>query len=337
MIKVGFIGLGNMGMPMALNLHKSKKIDLLGYDVSQKTIQKFKSKKAKATNSLKELINFSDIIISCVPGPKQIKLLSVGKNKIIDQLDKNKVWIDCSTNSLSCFNFLKKKLKRKINQFVDATISGGNLKAQSGDLSIFVGGQKKTVNKLKFIFNILGKNLYYLNTAGAGYAAKIAQVSLCYLNYLSLSESLMLGASAGVFSIVAGSATLLPNYTFYLLFLGPVRIKYIALFYILLSFLDVTGSNAGGEIAHLGGAMIGYLFIRQLQNGVNIGEGVINIVNFFNKEKNKKSDQKSSPTEETKYDISQDEIDKILDKISESGYSSLSKNEKEKLFNASKK
>lgn len=152
-----------------------------------------------------------------------------------------------------------------------------------------------------------------------------------------ISESLMLGASAGVFSIVAGSATLLPNYTFYLLFLGPVRIKYIALFYILLSFLDVTGSNAGGEIAHLGGAMIGYLFIRQLQNGINMGEGVINIVNFFNKEKNKKSDQKSSPTEETKYDISQDEIDKILDKISESGYSSLSKNEKEKLFNASKK
>ena len=152
-----------------------------------------------------------------------------------------------------------------------------------------------------------------------------------------ISESLMLGASAGVFSIVAGSATLLPNYTFYLLFLGPVRIKYIALFYILLSFLDVTGSNAGGEIAHLGGAMIGYLFIRQLQNGVNMGEGVINIVNFFNKEKNKKSEKNSSPTEENKYDISQDEIDKILDKISESGYSSLSKNEKEKLFNASKK
>ena len=95
-----------------------------------------------------------------------------------------------------------------------------------------------------------------------------------------ISESLMLGASAGVFSIVAGSATLLPNYTFYLLFLGPVRIKYIALFYILLSFLDVTWSNAGGEIAHLGGALIVYLFIRQLQNGINMGEGIINIINL---------------------------------------------------------
>ena len=197
-MKIGFIGLGNMGMPMALNLHKSKKIDLLGYDVSLKSLKQFKSKKAKATSSLDELIKFSDVIISCVPGPKQIKALSIGKGKIIDQLGNNKIWIDCSTNSLTCFNLLKQKLSKKINQFVDATISGGNLKAQSGDLSIFIGGNKKTVNKLKFVFNILGKNIYYLNKPGAGYAAKIAQVSLCYLNYLSLSESLMLGVKSGI-------------------------------------------------------------------------------------------------------------------------------------------
>ncbi len=152
-----------------------------------------------------------------------------------------------------------------------------------------------------------------------------------------LSDSLMLGASAGVFSIVVGSATLLPNYTFYLLLLGPVRIKYIALFYVLLSFIDVTGNNAGGEIAHLGGAFIGYLYIRQLQNGVNMGEGLIKILNFFNKEKAIKFQTKSSKIEDENEDISQDEIDKILDKISDSGYSSLSNKEKEKLFNASKK
>ena len=152
-----------------------------------------------------------------------------------------------------------------------------------------------------------------------------------------ISDSLMLGASAGVFSIVAGSATLLPNYTFYLLFLGPVRIKYIALFYILLSFLDITGSNAGGEIAHLGGALIGYLFIRQLQNGVNMGEGIINILNFFNKKTPSKVENKKPSRVDKEETISQDEIDKILDKISESGYSSLSKSEKDKLFNASKK
>ena len=166
--------------------------------LTNQSLKQFKSKKGKATSSLDELIKFSDVIITCVPGPKQIKALSIGKGKIIDQLGNNKIWIDCSTNSLTCFNLLKQKLSKKINQFVDATISGGNLKAQSGDLSIFIGGNKKTVNKLKFVFNILGKNIYYLNKPGAGYAAKIAQVSLCYLNYLSLSESLMLGVKSGI-------------------------------------------------------------------------------------------------------------------------------------------
>ena len=198
MIKVGFIGLGNMGLPMAINLSKSKKIDLLGYDVNKSSIKKLISKKAKATSSLDEVIKFADVIITCVPGPKQIKQLSIGKNKIIDQLGKNKVWIDCSTNSLNCFNLLKQKLKSKINRFIDATISGGNLKAASGELSIFIGGNSKTSKKLSYVFKILGTNLYYLNKPGAGYAAKIAQVSLCYLNYLSLSESLMLGVKSGI-------------------------------------------------------------------------------------------------------------------------------------------
>jgi len=148
-----------------------------------------------------------------------------------------------------------------------------------------------------------------------------------------VSESLMLGASAGVFSVVVGSATLMPNYTFHLLLIGPVRIKYIALFYVLLSFFDVAGTNAGGEIAHLGGAFIGYIFIRQLQNGINIGEGIINFLNLFNEKKKEKRNKFQKESDET----TQDEVDKILDKISESGYSSLTSKEKERLFNASKK
>lgn len=148
-------------------------------------------------------------------------------------------------------------------------------------------------------------------------------------------ESLMLGASAGVFSIVVGSATLLPNYSFYLLLIGPVRIKYIALFYVLLSFFDVAGSNAGGEIAHMGGAIIGYIYIKKLQNGIDIGQGLINFINLFNN--NQVSEVRDEKDTNIFEESSQDEIDKILDKISESGYSSLSKDEKERLFNASKK
>jgi len=151
-----------------------------------------------------------------------------------------------------------------------------------------------------------------------------------------VNQSLMLGASAGVFSVVLGSATLIPNYTFHLLFIGAVRIKYIALFYVALSFFDVTGNNSGGEIAHLGGAFIGYLYIRQLQNGTNMGDPIIKVINFFNKTNFKKTTNKNDKQNNNE-EISQDDIDKILDKISDSGYSSLNKNEKEKLFNASKK
>tara|TARA_B100000886_G_C20408892_1_gene486081 strand:+ start:825 stop:1691 length:867 start_codon:yes stop_codon:yes gene_type:complete len=150
-----------------------------------------------------------------------------------------------------------------------------------------------------------------------------------------VSESLMLGASAGVFSVVVGSATLLPNYSFYLLIIGPVRIKYIALFYVLLSFFDVAGSNAGGEIAHMGGAIIGYIYIKKLQNGIDIGQGVISFINFFNnKPISKMREEKDINIFE---ENSQDEIDKILDKISKSGYSSLTNEEKERLFDSSKK
>ena len=196
-MKIAFIGLGNMGMPMALNLNKSKKIQLVGFDVNNHSVQKFKKLKGKVAKTLNEAFE-CDIIISCLPGPKQIKQIAVGKDKLIEKLSKNKIWIDCSTNSISCFSFLKKKLGKKINQFIDAPISGGNIKAKSGELSMFIGGSQKLYKKTGFIFKILGKNLYYLGKHGAGYSAKIAQVSLCYLNYLSLSEALMLGTKSGI-------------------------------------------------------------------------------------------------------------------------------------------
>jgi membrane associated rhomboid family serine protease len=157
----------------------------------------------------------------------------------------------------------------------------------------------------------------------------------------------MVGASAAVYAIVVATATLLPNYTFFLLFLGPVRIKYIAGFYVVISFLGTTQSNAGGNLAHLGGALMGFVYLKQLQAGVNWGSWITVTLDWF------KDLFKSSPKVKVTYrseepkakkpvkvtvsKTSQDEIDAILDKISDRGYESLTKEEKEKLFNASKK
>lgn len=162
----------------------------------------------------------------------------------------------------------------------------------------------------------------------------------------------MVGASAAVYAITVAAATLSPNYTFYLLFLGPVKIKYIAAVTIFLSFLGSVGTNAGGNIAHLGGAFIGYLYVMQLQNGNDIGGWVIRfmdfIQSFFKRSSNIKVTHRSEKAKTVKSrpvrksskksgEASQEQIDAILDKISQSGYESLSKEEKQQLFNASKK
>jgi len=159
----------------------------------------------------------------------------------------------------------------------------------------------------------------------------------------------MVGASAAVYAVLVGTAVLLPDYTFFLMFLGPVKIKYIALFYIVLSFLGSVGGNAGGNIAHLGGALIGFVYIKQLQVGVNWGGWITAMLDWFRsifvsqpkvkvtyRKEEPKVHQVTRPTSKPSK-ASQDEIDTILDKISDRGYESLSKEEKEKLFNASKK
>lgn len=156
----------------------------------------------------------------------------------------------------------------------------------------------------------------------------------------------MVGASASVNAIVVATATLLPNYTFFLLFIGPVRIKYIAAVFVFLSFLGSVGNNAGGNIAHLGGALMGFIYMKQLQSGINWGGWITVTLDWFKdlfKEKprvkvsyrkERPAPTKSAPAEKG---YTQEEIDRILDKISEGGYESLTKDEKEKLFNASKK
>ena len=201
-------------------------------------------------------------------------------------------------------------------------------------------------------------NLYILGgLAGGLFYLLIYNLAPYFSN--SVDTSLMLGASAGVFAIVVGAATLTPNTTFFLILLGPVKIKYIAIFYVFLSFANSAGANAGGELAHLGGALMGFLYITQLRRGNDWGVPVqkvgIFFENLFKKSPTKVkvsyrkaktesgsfgsfSSPKSKPTAtKSSEETSQEEIDRILDKIADRGYEALTKEEKRKLFEFSKK
>ncbi|MFD2720926.1 rhomboid family intramembrane serine protease [Hymenobacter monticola] len=217
------------------------------------------------------------------------------------------------------------------------------------------------------LFNML--NLYWFGQLVREYLGDRRLVSLYVLGALAgaaiflLSYNLvpafqpavgtpMVGASAAVTAIIVAGATLLPDYTFMLILIGPVKIKWIAAVVVLISLAGVNGGNPGGEIAHLGGALLGFVFIKQLQAGRDLGRPVQAVGNFFSRLTSSQPAMRVSSTSRRPEPVTaasasgprkpaapgqplQDEIDTILDKISRSGYESLSKEEKQKLFRAS--
>lgn len=147
------------------------------------------------------------------------------------------------------------------------------------------------------------------------------------------ASTTIVGASASVMAIVVATATLLPNYTISLIFIGPVKLKWLVIFILVIDFLGTVGPNAGGEIAHLGGALFGFIYIKQLQKGHDWITGIANIFKSKSKLKVVYSNTGKNSAEYPR----QDEIDRILDKISQTGsVDSLSKQEKETLARASK-
>jgi membrane associated rhomboid family serine protease len=161
-------------------------------------------------------------------------------------------------------------------------------------------------------------------------------------------QSVALGASASVVAIVVAISYYVPNYRIHLLFLGPVKIIYIALFSLVIDVLMIRSSNSGGHLAHLGGAMWGFFYIFMLRQGNDMSKifNALSLRNFAKLFRAKKQPFKKVYTNprtmsDEDYNLQkkeqQERIDKILDKISRSGYDALSKEEKELLFRTSNK
>ena len=155
--------------------------------------------------------------------------------------------------------------------------------------------------------------------------------------------SFAIGASAGVLAITIATATLLPDYKIGIIFIGPVALKYIALITVLLDIINISGSNAGGHIAHLGGAMFGFVYILQLKNGRDLAQGFNRLMDklatiFTGRRRMKVTYKRTSRDEDYKADkiARQERTDEILDKISKSGYGSLTNEEREFLFKSSR-
>jgi hypothetical protein len=160
-----------------------------------------------------------------------------------------------------------------------------------------------------------------------------------------LTESFALGASGAVIAITIGIATLLPDYSIRLLIVD-VPLKYIAGMRLLLDLFSISGDNAGGHIVHLGGALFGFLYIRQLQKGKDLAGGFNKVMDrlqvWFGSSNTsfRRPSRKARAVSDEDFihdkKSRQEQIDRILDKISKSGYGSLTQKEKDILFESSK-
>jgi len=151
----------------------------------------------------------------------------------------------------------------------------------------------------------------------------------------------LLGASASIMAIVFAAATLNPDHEISLILIGAVKIKYVAVFSLLLDIITIPYSNAGGYLAHVGGALTGYLFITGLRSGFDISAIPGKFTGLFKRKPAVKVSYKNTggnmTSSTTRSKGEQEKVDEILDKISRSGYDSLSKEERDILFNYSKK
>jgi membrane associated rhomboid family serine protease len=200
---------------------------------------------------------------------------------------------------------------------------------------------------LHILFNMLGlfwfgsifmnflksRQFHFVYLAGGLAGALIYVIGLNTIPVFAdnLLSQTVIGSSAAVMAIMVATATLVPNYTIMLLLIGEVKIKWVAIAYFLISFIGLSSANAGGNFAHIGGALLGFFYIKSLQNGNDWSK-------LFERKPKLKVVRNDKPVKKTafKEGVSQQEIDAILDKISTSGYDKLTAAEKEKLFKASK-
>ena len=189
---IAFIGIGNMGNPMAENLMKAgNKVKV--FDVSKIMIEKAKEKNLEVVGNLDELItNEVTTVITMLPEGKHSKEVYLGENGIINKVSNNCLLIDCSTIDIQSSIEIGKKATQKGIKMIDAPVSGGVMGAQKATLNIMVGGTKEAFELALPLLKIMGKNIFHAGDLGSGNGAKICNNMSLGITMIAASESLML-------------------------------------------------------------------------------------------------------------------------------------------------
>lgn len=196
-MNIGFIGLGIMGQPMALNLVKGGHA-LAVYGRRAETMAPLKAKGAIACGSPKEVAGKSDITIVMVSDTPDVEQVILGENGVIHGARPGSVVVDMSTISSSATREMARKLADQGIEMLDAPVSGGEVGATNATLSIMVGGKDKTFQRVKPLFELLGKNIVHVGDHGAGQVAKACNQIVVAVTIQGVSEALTFARKNGV-------------------------------------------------------------------------------------------------------------------------------------------
>ena len=187
-MKIGFIGLGNVGGKLANNLLNNQ-FDVTVLDKDEKITLEFQSKGSKISNSIQELVENSEIIITCLPSPQVCKEVLESENGIINHIKENQIWIEMSTTDE---NELKKHaslIESKKAIALEAPVSGGCHRAATGNISIFVGGSRNGFEKALPVLKFLGRRILHTGDFGTASVLKVITNYLATVHLVALGEA----------------------------------------------------------------------------------------------------------------------------------------------------
>jgi len=198
-MKIGFIGLGNMGSGMARNLLKYCKanaIELMVMDLNQAVVEQFVCDGAVAGESVKNIAQSCDVIFTSLPSAVQINQIAFGAEGILENAKEGTTWFETSTNELA--QWQKITGAGSAITLVDAPITGGAEGAAAGTLSMLLGVEHEVLDQFEKMLASFTKRAVRMGPSGAGYVTKLAQLHLNYLVAQGIGEALMMGAKANL-------------------------------------------------------------------------------------------------------------------------------------------
>ena len=196
-MKIGFIGLGIMGKPMAKNLLKAG-YPLVVYDVNPAPVKELAAAGAETASSAKEVAQKTDVVITMLPNSPHVKAAVTGPNGVLEGAKPGMIIVDMSSIAPLAAKEVAAKAAEKGVEMLDAPVSGGEPKAIDGTLSIMVGGKKEIFEKCRDFLNKMGTSIVLCGDIGAGNTTKLANQIIVALNIAAMSEALVLGTKAGV-------------------------------------------------------------------------------------------------------------------------------------------